>query len=283
LVHESRTFRITVQPQVRVFPSCNSARTEEREGRCLRSPCRLRPCSGDRQLGFWGASTRLSKNNFFFLATSDMTRETGQGSGSSERMTGYDQYSSLLFYVLQIIYVVHLYCFVCSHRFIQTVLSYHIMIFLMSVHTIIISYLSVLILQLCCLYWYLFIFNCSVSLYAYCIYMIHMLYILLIHIDMDQFEITISMINYLLYVIIIILIYGIKMIRKMCIILTKSARQYASVFLVRTNPPKRERCRHIHTHSHLHFSKAGPIQYQRRLEQEPSAKRFDTAAESRRG
>jgi hypothetical protein len=34
------------------------------------------------------------------------------------------------------------------------------------------------------------------------------------------FEITISMINYLLYVIIIILIYGIKIIRKMPIILT---------------------------------------------------------------
>jgi hypothetical protein len=37
---------------------------------------------------------------------------------------------------------------------------------------------------------------------------------------MDQFEITISMVNYLLYVIIIMLIYGIKIIRKMPIILT---------------------------------------------------------------
>jgi hypothetical protein len=52
------------------------------------------------------------------------------------------------------------------------------------------------------------------------IYMIHMLYVLLIHIDMDQFDITISMINYLLYVITIMLIYGIKMIWKMPIILT---------------------------------------------------------------
>jgi hypothetical protein len=42
----------------------------------------------------------------------------------------------------------------------------------------------------------------------------------LIHIGMDQFKITISMINYLLYVIIIMLIYGIKIIRKMPIILT---------------------------------------------------------------
>ena len=47
--------------RVRVFPSRGSARTERREGRCLRSPCRSRPCSGDRQLGFWGASTRLPK------------------------------------------------------------------------------------------------------------------------------------------------------------------------------------------------------------------------------
>jgi hypothetical protein len=80
--------------------------------------------------------------------------------------------------------------------------------------------LSVLILQSCCLCFYLFIFNCSVSLYVYRIYMIHMLCVLMIHIFMDIFEITISMVNYLLYVIIIILIYGIKMIRKMPIILT---------------------------------------------------------------
>jgi hypothetical protein len=42
----------------------------------------------------------------------------------------------------------------------------------------------------------------------------------MIHIVMDIFEITISMINYLLYVIIIMLIYGIKMIWKMPIFLT---------------------------------------------------------------
>jgi hypothetical protein len=125
-----------------------------------------------------------------------MTREVGQGSGSSERMGGYDQFSYLLFYVLQIIYVsyVHLCCFVRSHRFIQTVLSYHIMIFLKPVHTIKISYLFVLILQSCCLYCYLFIFNCSVSLYAYyiyMIYMIHMFSVLMIHSVMDIFGIMI--------------------------------------------------------------------------------------------
>jgi hypothetical protein len=52
------------------------------------------------------------------------------------------------------------------------------------------------------------------------IYIIYMLYVLLIHIGMDQFKITISMVNYLLYVIIIMLIYGIKIIRKIPIILT---------------------------------------------------------------
>jgi hypothetical protein len=86
-------------------------------------------------------------------------------------------------------------------------------------------YLFVLILQLCCLYCYLLIFSCSViihepCLYTYYIYMIYMLYVLLIHIGMDQFEITISMVNYLLYVIIIMLLYRIKIIRKMPIFLT---------------------------------------------------------------
>jgi hypothetical protein len=144
-----------------------------------------------------------------------MTREAGQGSGSSERMGGYDRFISLLFYVLQIIYVsyVHLCCFICNHEFISSVLSYYIML-----------YLFVLSLHSCCLCYYMFIFNCSVSLYAYYIYMIHMLYVLMIHIVMDIFEITISMINYLLYVIIIMLIYGIKMIWKMSIFLTETSR-----------------------------------------------------------
>jgi len=142
-------------------------------------------------------------------------------------MGGYDQLSSLLFYVLQIIYVsyVHLCCFVCSHEFIQTILSYHIMTFLMSVHAINISYLFVLILQSCCLYCYLFTFSCSIMLhvpclYAYYIYMIHTFYILTFQIVMDIFDIMISMINHLLYAIVIMLIYEIKMIWKMSIFLT---------------------------------------------------------------
>jgi hypothetical protein len=131
-------------------------------------------------------------------------------------MGGYDQFMSLLFCVLHIIYVsyIHMCCFICSNDFISSVLSYYNML-----------YLFVLILQSCCLYYYLFILSCSViilepCLYSYYIYMIHMLCVLMIHIVMDIFEITISMINYFVYVIIIILIYGIKMIWKMPIILT---------------------------------------------------------------
>jgi hypothetical protein len=156
-----------------------------------------------------------------------MTREVGQGSGSSERMGGYDRFISLLFCVLQIIYVsyVHLCCFLCSREFISSVQSYYIMAGLMSVHASNMLYLFVLILQSCCLCCYLFIFSCSVMihvpcLYAYYIYMIHMLYVLMIHIVMDIIDIMISMINYILYTIIIMLIYGIKIIWKMPIFLT---------------------------------------------------------------
>jgi hypothetical protein len=142
---------------------------------------------------------------------SNMTKEAGQGSGSSERMGGYAQFIYLLFCVLEIIYVsyIHLCCFICRNDFILSLLSDYNMIDL-----------SVLILQSCCLCFYLFIFNCSASLHVYriyIIYIIHMLYVLMIHIVMDIFDV---MINYLLYVIIIILIYGIKMIQKMLIFLT---------------------------------------------------------------
>jgi hypothetical protein len=154
-----------------------------------------------------------------------MTREAGQGSGTSERMGGYDQFSFLLFYVLQIIYVsyIHLCCFICSNDFISSVLSYYNML-----------YMFVLILQSSCLYCYLFIFSCSViihepCLYTYYIYMIHMLCVLMIHIVMNIFEITLSMINYLLYIIIIMLIYGIKMIWKMPIILTVRTERHRSI------------------------------------------------------
>jgi hypothetical protein len=53
------------------------------------------------------------------------------------------------------------------------------------------------------------------------IYMLHILCVLMIHIVMEIFEITISMFDYLLYVIIIMLIYGFKMLWKMPIFLTE--------------------------------------------------------------
>jgi hypothetical protein len=54
------------------------------------------------------------------------------------------------------------------------------------------------------------------------IYMLHMLCVLMIHIVMDIFEIMLSMFDYVLYVITIMLIYGIKMVRKMPIFLTQA-------------------------------------------------------------
>jgi hypothetical protein len=54
--------------------------------------------------------------------------------------------------------------------------------------------------------------------------MLHMLCVLMIHIVMDIFEIMLSMFDYLLYVITIMLIYGIKMVWKIPIILTLSPR-----------------------------------------------------------
>jgi hypothetical protein len=163
---------------------------------------------GGSAIRFLGSVYATAQNIF------SMTKEAGQGSGSSERIGGYDQFIYLLFCVLEIIYVsyIHLCCFIFTNDSILSVMSYYNMIDL-----------SVLILQSYYLCFYLFIFICSVSIHVYHIYMIyiiHMLYVLLIHIGMDQFKITISMINYLLYVIIIMLIYGIKIIRKMPIILT---------------------------------------------------------------
>jgi hypothetical protein len=52
------------------------------------------------------------------------------------------------------------------------------------------------------------------------LYMIHMFYVLMFHIVMNIFDIMMSMINHILYVITVILIYEIKIIWKMSIILT---------------------------------------------------------------
>jgi hypothetical protein len=95
-----------------------------------------------------------------------MTREVGQESRSLECMEGYDRFISLSFYVFQIVYVssVHRYCFVCSHEFISSVLSYRIMTCLMSVYASYMSYLFVLVIQswylCCCLYVSVVPLNC---------------------------------------------------------------------------------------------------------------------------
>jgi hypothetical protein len=85
------------------------------------------------------------------LLPSGMTREVGQGSESSERVGGYDRFISLLFYVLQIIYVSFVHCLECNHEFISYVLSYYIMTCLMSINASNMLYLFVLILESCCL------------------------------------------------------------------------------------------------------------------------------------
>jgi hypothetical protein len=180
--------------RVRVFPSRDCAHREAR-GQVPPKPVSFETLHGGSSIRFLGSVYATAQN------ISNMTKEAGQGSGSSERMGGYDQFIYLLFCVLEIIYVsyIHLCYFIYRNDFILYVLSYYNMIDL-----------SVLILQSCCLYFYLFIFNCSVSLHVYRIYMIyiiHMLYVLMIHIVMDIFD---DVINYLLYVIIIILIYELK-------------------------------------------------------------------------
>jgi hypothetical protein len=58
-----------------------------------------------------------------------------------------------------------------------------------------------------------------------------MLCVLMIHIVMDIFEIMLSMFDYLLYVIIIMLIYGIKMVRKMPIFLILSSPKSCRVHM----------------------------------------------------
>jgi hypothetical protein len=52
----------------------------------------------------------------------------------------------------------------------------------------------------------------------------------MIHIVMDIFEIMLSMFDYLLYVITIMLIYGIKLVRKMPIILTDNDKKSLYLF-----------------------------------------------------
>jgi hypothetical protein len=172
----------------------------EARGQVPPKPLLFETLYGESTIRFLGCVYATAQNIFFFLAT--WQEKLNKDLDPQSAWKGMISLSSYCFGILQIIYVsyIHLCCFICSHEFISSVLSYYNM-----------SYMCVLILQSCCLCCYLFIFSCSIiihvpCLYAYYIYMIHMLYVLMIYIGMDIFEITISMINYLLYVIIIMLI-----------------------------------------------------------------------------
>jgi hypothetical protein len=79
-------------------------------------------------------------------------QEAGQESVSSECMRRYDQFISLLFCVLQIIYVsyIHLCCFICTHEFISSVLSYYNMLHLL------VSSFTVMLFMLLSVYFQLF-------------------------------------------------------------------------------------------------------------------------------
>jgi hypothetical protein len=70
---EQNHFRITVQPQVRVFPSRDCAHRETR-GQVPPKPLSFETLHGDRQLGFWDRLRDCPKH----LLPGDMTRESGQ-------------------------------------------------------------------------------------------------------------------------------------------------------------------------------------------------------------
>jgi hypothetical protein len=159
LEYESRIFRTTVQPQVWVFPSHNSARTEEQEGMCLRSPCCSRPCTGNRQFSFWGASSRLPEHPllsslrvniffFFFLASSSRTewqemldkdldpRSAWEGMLVSSpyrftfsRLYMFHIFNSIVLYVT--IYLSHMFCHIISWHVwcLFMLVIYHICLF----------------------------------------------------------------------------------------------------------------------------------------------------------
>jgi hypothetical protein len=218
----------------------------------------------DRQLAFWRASTRLPKLLLLFIVIFpehcttairhhcllhagglllpggeiifilyDMTKEVGPGSGSSERMGGYDRFISLLFYAFLIMFVSVIYpcCFKHCYEFVSYIQSYRFSLYLVFVSTI--RYMPCLLVSLiqsscfvrCCLYVSVVLsrrFTCclmfiavmrymsclAVMLHVSCFHvfnnhMLHMIIDHMFHIVMDMFEIMILMVNNLLYVIII--------------------------------------------------------------------------------
>jgi hypothetical protein len=90
----------------------------------------------------------------------DMTKEVGQGSGSSKRMGGYDRFISMLFYAFLIMLVSVIYpcCFKRCYEFVSYVQSYCFCLYLVSVSAI--RYMPCLLVSLiqsscfvrCCLY-----------------------------------------------------------------------------------------------------------------------------------
>ena len=159
-------------------------------------------------------------NTFFFYG---MTRDVA---GTSEsRMGGYDCFIIFLFYVLHVSAV---------HQFASYLISVHARNMLMSVHARNMLCICVSFLQFCCtVYSFMLVadmrcISCHLFLsvihesssHAFDLYKFHMIYDLACIFTMDIIDIMITMINNCLYVIIMLLIYGIKMTWKLPIILT---------------------------------------------------------------
>jgi hypothetical protein len=135
---------------MKVSPSSQSTCMEKGEGRCLWSPCRLRPCMRDRQLGFWGASTWLPKSPpfvvffleffIFFPSSSPMTWRGRLDKDRDPRSAweGVISSSPCLFYVFQIILVLVVYpcCFKCCYESVSFVQLYCFCLYSVSVSTI---------------------------------------------------------------------------------------------------------------------------------------------------
>ena len=160
-------------------------------------------------------------------------------------MGGYDQFIFLLFFVFQILYVsvLHPCCFVSRHEFVSYVLSCRIMRCLMPVPATYINGLSVsVVLSRCFICYHVnvaamrYLFCVSLScvsvmlhvscFHAFDIHIQHMLLDHMFYIVMDIVDVMISIFNNLLYVIIMMLIYGIKMTWKLPIFLTIQKPNY---------------------------------------------------------